>query len=76
MSEYRGLEYLAGKALLDEEFRERLFSDPEATARDYGVALNEYQIKNLKAIDRSRAMEWLAEVEARVGLAPSQVGHW
>ena len=76
MAEYRGLEYLAGKAILDEEFREKLFYDPEGTARDYGVRLTADQIGNLKKVDHARAVEWLAELESRAGVAARQVGTW
>ncbi len=76
MAEYRGLEYLAGKAILDEKFRERLLYDPEGTARDYGVRLTPSQVDNLMKVDHARAVEWLVELESRAGIAAGAVGTW
>ncbi|MFA5810271.1 MAG: Os1348 family NHLP clan protein [Thermoleophilia bacterium] len=76
MIEDGGLERLAGKALLDEEFRKRLLSDPEGTAHAEGVTLTEYQMKNLRAVRTSNIEEWLTQLKGTVEVPLNAVGRW
>jgi hypothetical protein len=48
----QALTKLIAAALLDSELRENLFADREATAREFGVPLDE--IEALKGLDRHR----------------------
>jgi hypothetical protein len=76
MKEVGGLELLAGKALLDEEFRKRLLSDPEGTAHAEGVTLTEYQMKNLKSVRTANVEEWLTQLKGTVEVPLNAVGSW
>ena len=58
------LERLIGRAVLDREFRERLFADPETTIREAGFDLSEEEMAGLKSIDARKARALLAEAEA------------
>ena len=48
----RQLVELISKVLLDSELREKLFADPEAFARLFGLGLDETQM--IKRLDRQR----------------------
>ncbi len=76
MTEDGGLERLAGKALLDEDFRRKLLSDPEATAKAEGVSLTEYQLKNLTTVRSANIEEWLTQLKGTVEVPLNAVGSW
>jgi hypothetical protein len=48
----RQLTELLGRALLDQELRERLLADPEAIGREFDLAVAE--VKAIKLLDRRR----------------------
>lgn len=58
------LERLIGRAVLDPEFREKLFADPEKAIREAGLDLTEEEIAHLKSIDVQKARALLEEAEA------------
>ena len=58
------LERLIGRAVLDAQFREKLFDDPEKAAREAGFDLTEEEIAHLKSIDAEKARALLKEAEA------------
>lgn len=58
------LERLIGRAVLDPEFREMLFDDPERAIREGGFDLTEEEIAHLKSIDAQKARALLEDAEA------------
>jgi len=56
----RALERLAGKALLDAEFRAWLLKDPKAAASSVAVDLTEEQVERIQQVDRE-ALEKLVQ---------------
>lgn len=63
---------LVGRAIQDSEFRRRLLSDPEATARDEGWELTNSQVQALRDLDAQAVEE---AIEALLGdLATSKWG--
>ncbi len=48
----RQLTELLGRALLDEELRDRIFADPEAVAREFDLAAAEAQA--IRQLDREK----------------------
>ena len=58
------LERLIGRAVLDPQFREVLFDDPERAIQEGGFDLTEDEIAHLKAIDAQKARTLLEEAEA------------
>ena len=53
----KDLERLIGRAVLDPEFRERLFANPEKTIREAGFALSDEEMAALKEFDPKKARE-------------------
>ena len=60
----KDVERLVGRALLDAEFREKLFADPEATIQEAGFDLTEKEIAQLKRVDKEKAEALAAELGA------------
>lgn len=58
------LERLIGRAVLDPQFREKLFTDPEKAVREAGFDLTEEELAQLKSIDAQKARALLEEAEA------------
>lgn len=59
----RGLTELLGKALTDHDLRERLFTDPESTGRDFDLSDSDH--KAIKALDRAKFEHAAAELANR-----------
>ena len=57
------LERLIGRAVLDAQFREKLFDDPERAIREGGFDLTEEEIAHLQSIDTQKARALLKEAE-------------
>jgi hypothetical protein len=55
----RELQCLAGKALMDEGFRDHLFADPEKAANAEGVSLTDDQIRRLESVDKAAVADLL-----------------
>ena len=60
----KDVERLVGRAILDAEFRERLFADPEKTVREEGFNLNKKEMAALKEVDAEKAMTLASELES------------
>jgi hypothetical protein len=60
----KDVERLVGRAILDAEFRERLFADPEKTVREEGFNLNKKEMAALKEVDAEKAMALAGELES------------
>lgn len=56
----RQLTELLSKALLDEELRDRLFTDPETVAREFNLRLAEIQA--IKLLDRRKFERMVARL--------------
>lgn len=63
----KDLERMVGRALLDPEFRARLFADPEKAIREAGFELTEEQISSLTKIDRQKAQGAIEELDQVMG---------
>jgi hypothetical protein len=62
------IERLIGRAVLDSEFRERLFADPEKAVREAGFDLSGEEMATLKQIDPQQArdaVEGMATLDAQ-----------
>jgi hypothetical protein len=60
----KDLERLVGRAILDPEFRKRLFADPEAVIRREGYQLSPEEMAQLLAVDKEKAATLAEEMEA------------
>lgn len=60
----KDLERLVGRAILDREFRERLFADPETVIRQEGYDLTADEVAQLQKVDKEKAMALAEEMEA------------
>jgi hypothetical protein len=81
MAENNDLRTIAGKALADPEFRQKLLDDPEAAVKEAGLELSEEQMNALKEVDREMLDEALSDLDERLtmscwGFAPERVSVW
>ena len=60
------LRTVAGKALADPEFRQKLIDDPEATVKEAGIELSDEQMKALKEMDKEQFEKGLSELDNRL----------
>jgi hypothetical protein len=60
------LRAVAGKALADPEFRQKLVDDPEAAVKEAGIELNDEEIKALKEMDKEQLEAGLADLDQRL----------
>ena len=60
------LRTVAGKALADPVFRQKLLDDPEAAVKDAGLTLSPDQIKELKTMDKTKLEAGLTELDQRL----------
>ena len=66
-----GLMELLGKAVVDPEFRNKLFAEPDAVADQYGLAPSDKAA--LKTIDRAKIDEAASQITSRSQTAISIV---
>ena len=66
MAEKDQLRNIAGKALADPAFREKLLADPEAAVKEAGIELTPEQMKALKGMDRESLEAGLADLDERL----------
>jgi hypothetical protein len=66
MAEKAELRKIAGKALADPAFRDKLLADPEAAVKEAGIELSEEQFEALKNMDREKLDASLAELDERL----------
>ena len=66
MATQEDLRTVAGKALADPEFRQKLIDDPEAALQEAGIQLSEEQMKALKEMDKEQFDAGLAELDERL----------
>ena len=60
------LRTVAGKAVADPEFRQKLIGDPEAAVKEAGIDLTDEEIQALKAMDKEQFEQGLAELDQRL----------
>ena len=69
MADQDDLRSVAGKALADPQFRQKLLNDPEAAIKEAGIQLNEEELKALKEMDRGQFEQGLSEVDQRLTMS-------
>jgi hypothetical protein len=57
------LERLAGRAVVNSEFRAQLLSAPQETAAEYGVELSEEQVRFVQELDIEAVEELARQME-------------
>ena len=62
------LERLIGRAVLDAQFRQELFADPEKATREAGFDLSEEEMAGLKKIDLKQAQDVIEGMAALAAL--------
>jgi len=60
------LRTIAGKALADPEFRDKLLADPEAAVKEAGFDLTPEQLEALKGMDREQFDAAMADLDERL----------
>ena len=66
MAEKDELRTIAGKALADPAFREKLLADPEAAVKEAGFDLTPEQLEALKGMDREQFDAAMADLDERL----------
>ena len=66
MAEEVELRTIAGKALADPAFREKLIADPEAAVKEAGIELTPEQLEALKGMDRKQFDAAMADLDERL----------
>jgi hypothetical protein len=63
------LRAIAGKALADPEFRQKLIDDPEGTVKEAGIELSDEEMKALKEMDKEQFEQSLSDLDERLTMA-------
>jgi len=63
------LRAVAGKAVADPEFRQKLLDDPEAAVKAAGIELSADQMKALKEMDKAELEKGLVDLDNRLTMA-------
>jgi hypothetical protein len=66
MASQDDLRLVAGKALSDPEFRQKLIDDPQAAIEGAGLELSDEQMKALKEMDKEQLEQGLTEFDERL----------
>ena len=66
MAEKDELRTIAGKALADPAFREKLLADPEAAVKEAGFDLTPEQVEALKGMNREQLETGLSDLDERL----------
>jgi hypothetical protein len=69
MTTQEDLRAVAGKAVADPEFRQKLIDDPEAAVKEAGIELTDEQLIALKEMDKEQLERGLTELDARLTMA-------
>jgi hypothetical protein len=69
MATQEDLRTVAGKAVADPAFRQKLLDDPEAAVREAGIDLTPEQMKTLKEMDKAELEKGLADLDERLTMA-------
>jgi hypothetical protein len=60
MASQKKIEFMLGKAILDDQFREKLLKDPELAAEELKIKLTAAQSASIKNLDPQK-FEWWAK---------------
>ena len=63
------LRTIAGKAIADPAFREKLMKDPEAAVTEAGIELSPDQMKALKEMEGDQVEKGLSDLDERLTMA-------
>ena len=63
------LRTVAGKAIADSIFRQKLLDDPEAAVKEAGIDLSPDQLKALKDMDKAELEKGLGDLDQRLTMA-------
>ena len=63
------LRTVAGKAIADPFFRQKLLNDPEAAVKEAGIDLSPDQLKALKDMDKAELEKGLGDLDQRLTMA-------
>jgi len=69
MATQEDLRTVAGKAVADPAFRQKLLDDPEAAVREAGIELSPEQMETLKTMDKAELEKGLADLDERLTMA-------
>jgi hypothetical protein len=69
MATQEDLRTVAGKAVADPAFRQKLLDDPEAAVKEAGIDLTPEQMKTLKEMDKAELEKGLADLDERLTMA-------
>jgi acyl-CoA hydrolase len=63
------LRAVAGKAIADPAFRQKLLDNPEAAVKEAGIDLSPEQLKALKEMDKAELEKGLMDLDQRLTMA-------
>jgi len=69
MASQEDLRAVAGKAIADPDFRQKLLDDPEAAVKSAGIELSADQMKALKDMDKAELEKGLLDIDERLTMA-------
>lgn len=69
MATQEDLRAVAGKAVADPAFRQKLLDNPEAAVREAGIDLSPEQMEALKNMDKEELEKGLADLDERLTMA-------
>ncbi len=69
MATQEDLRAVAGKALADPDFRQKLLDNPEAAVKEAGFTLDPEQMKALKEMDKKQLEAGLTDLDQRLTMA-------
>jgi tRNA(Ser,Leu) C12 N-acetylase TAN1 len=69
MAEQDDLRVVAGKAIADPVFRQKLLDDPEAAVKEAGITLSPEQMKSLKEMDKAELEKGMIDLDSRLTMA-------
>jgi Ribosomally synthesized peptide prototyped by Frankia Franean1_4349. len=69
MAEQDDLRAVAGKALADPEFRQKLLDNPEAAVKEAGFQLSPDQLAALNNMDKAELEKGLVDLDQRLTMA-------
>ncbi len=69
MAEQEDLRAVAGKAIADPVFRQKLLDDPEKAVKEAGITLSSDQLKALKSMDKQELEKGLVDLDSRLTMA-------
>lgn len=69
MATQEDLRTVAGKAVADPAFRQKLLDNPEAAVKEAGIELTTQQMEALKRMDKEQLEKGLTDLDKRLSMA-------